>query len=200
MDRCGIEFVNFQHRIFLRVSGTYKVAFDAGVESEMQRVNQTLMGAGVPLLRLAAETVPAGDDYDGIGLEILYDTHDSNSNYSFEGREVLSVVFSRADAVAFVNAATDEARQEILSRTDLFVSGKPFGVALGQRNPIEPGSSEDRAVREAPDTSDSAVLVRASTAPRAASKVDATVEPVASAAAEVGVASPHVYQTRSSCR
>ncbi len=196
MDRDGIEFVNFQHRIVLKVSGIYKVAFDAGLKSENQRVTQTLMGAGVPLLRLAAETVPAGDDYDGIGLEILYDTHDSNSNYSFEGREVLSVVFSRADAVAFVNAATDEARQEILSRTDLFVSGKPFGVALGQRNPIEPGSSEDRAVREAPDTSDSAVLVRASTALRAASKVDATVEPVASVAADVEVANQHVEQAR----
>src|SRR5258708_7026293 len=60
MDRDGIEFVNFQHRIVLKVSGIYKVAFDAGLKSENQRVTQTLMGAGVPLLRLAAETVPAG--------------------------------------------------------------------------------------------------------------------------------------------
>src|SRR6202011_4329123 len=141
-----------------------------------------------------SETVPAGDDYDGIGLEILYDTHDSNSNYSFEGREVLSVVFSRGDALAFVNATTDEARQEILSRTDLFVSGKPFGVALGQRNPIEPGSSEDRAMHEAPDTTDSAVLVRASTALRAASNVETTAEPVASV--PVDAASQHVEQAR----
>jgi hypothetical protein len=194
-DRDGIEFVDFQHRIVLKVSGQYKVAFDAGLKSENQRVTQTLMGAVVPLLRMASETVPAGDDYDGIGLEILYDTHDSNSNYSFEGREVLSVVFSRSDAVAFVNAATDEARQEILSRTDLFVSGKPFGVALGQRNPIEPGSSEDRAMRTAPDTTDSAVLVRASTALRAASNVEATAEPVPLVAADVHVANQHVEQT-----
>ncbi len=176
MDRDGLEFVNFQHRIVLKVSGVYKVAFDASLKSENQRVTQTLMGAGVPLLRLAAQTVPAGDDYDGIGLEILYDTHDSNSEYSFEGREVLSVVFSRTDAVAFANAASDDVRQEILSRTDLFVSGKPFGVALGQRNPIEPGSSEDRAVNVAPDATDSAVLVRASAALRAAAKVDAPAE------------------------
>jgi len=195
MDRDGIEFVNFQHRIVLKVSGVYKVAFDADLKSENQRVTQTLMGAGVPLLRLASETVPAGDDYDAIGLEILYDTHDSNSNYSFEGREVLSVVFSRADAVAFVNATTDDARQEILSRTDLFVSGKPFGVALGQRNPIEPGSSEDRAMHEAPDTTDSAVLVRASTALRAASNVEATAEPVASVPVDVAV-NQHVEQAR----
>ena len=62
MDRDGIEFVNFQHRIVLKVSGIYKVAFDADMKSENQRVTQTLMGAGLPLLRLASETVPAGDD------------------------------------------------------------------------------------------------------------------------------------------
>jgi len=196
MDRDGLEFVNFQHRIVLKVSGIYKVAFDADLKSENQRVTQTLMGAGVPLLRLASETVPAGDDYDGIGLEILYDTHDSNSNYSFEGREVLSVVFSRADALAFVNAKTDDARQEILGRTYLYVSGKPFGLALGQRNPIEPGSSEDRAMHEAPDTSDSAVLTRASSALRAASNVEAIAEPAVAVAADVNAVNHHVEQAQ----
>jgi hypothetical protein len=177
MDRDGLEFVSFEHRIVLKVSGIYKVAFDAGLRTENQRVAQTLVGAGVPLLRMAAESVPEGGDYDGIGLEIVYNTHDSNNAYSFEGREVLSVVFSRADAVAFANATADATRQEILNRSDLYVSGKPFGVALGQRDPMDPGSSEERATRETPDGSNSAVLIRASAALRAASKGEAAEEP-----------------------
>jgi hypothetical protein len=177
MDRDGLEFVSFEHRIVLKVSGIYKVAFDAGLRTENQRVAQTLVGAGVPLLRMAAESVPEGGDYDGIGLEIVYNTHDSNNAYSFEGREVLSVVFSRADAVAFANATADATRQEILNRSDLYVSGKPFGVALGQRDPMDPGSSEERATRETPDGSNSAVLIRASAALRAASKGEAEEEP-----------------------
>jgi hypothetical protein len=177
MDRDGLEFVNFQHRIILKVSGIYKVAFDAGLRTENQRVAQTLEGAGVPLLRMAAEAVPEGNDYDGIGLEIVYNTHDSNSAYTFEGREVLSVVFNRADAVAFATATTDDARQEILNRSDLYVSGKPFGVALGQRDPMDPSSSEERATQETPDGSNSAVLIRASAALRAASKGDAAEVP-----------------------
>jgi hypothetical protein len=177
MDRDGIEFVNFEHRIVLKVSGIYKVAFDAGLKTENQRVAQTLEGAGVPLLRMAANAVPEGDDYDGIGIEILYNTHDSDHAYTFEGREVLSAVFSRADALAFVGATTDDARQEILNRSDLYVSGKPFGVALGQRDPMNPGSSEQRAARETPDGSNSAVLIRASAALREASKGDAAEEP-----------------------
>src|SRR5580692_3730528 len=79
MDRDGLEFVSFEHRIVLKVSGIYKVAFDAGLRTENQRVAQTLVGAGVPLLRMAAESVPEGGDYDGIGLEIVYNTHDSNN-------------------------------------------------------------------------------------------------------------------------
>jgi hypothetical protein len=173
MDRDGIEFVDFQRRIVLKVSGVYKVAFDAGLKTENQRVAQTLEGAGVPLLRMAAEAVPAGDDYDGIGIEILYNTHDSDNAYTFEGREVLSAIFSRADALAFASATTDDARQEILNRSDLYVSGKPFGVALSQRDPMNAGSSEERAARETPDGSNSAVLIRASAALRAASKGDA---------------------------
>jgi len=192
MDRDGLEFVSFEHRIILKVSGIYQVAFDAGLRSENQRVAQTLEGAGVPLLRMAAEGVPAGDDYDGIGLEIVYNTHDTNSAYSFEGREVLSAVFSRADALAFVNSNSDAVRQDILNRSDLYVSGKPFGLALGQRDPMDPGSSEDTAKRVRADQTDSAILVRASAALRAAAKEDVGAEATVAATRNVDVASAAV--------
>ncbi len=194
MDRDGLEFVNFQHRTILKVSGVYKAAFEAGLQTENVRATRILEGAGLPLLRMAADTVPDSDDYDGIGLEILYGTRDTNSAYYFEGREVLSVVFSREDARAFAKATTNDARQEILNRSDLYVNGKAFGVALGQRDPIDPGSSdpgssEDRAVRETAQGTDSAVLVRASLALRAASKGDTSVEPAADEMAQLAAKS-----------
>src|ERR1700757_880583 len=33
MDRDGLEFVNFQHRIVLKVSGIYQAAFEAGLQT-----------------------------------------------------------------------------------------------------------------------------------------------------------------------
>jgi hypothetical protein len=142
MDRDGIEFVNFQHRIVLKVSGIYQVAFEAGLQAENVRATRTLVDAGIPLLRMASNAVPGSDDYDGIGLEIVYGTRDTNSAYQFEGREVLSAVFSRADALALANAKNDVERQEILNRSDVYVNGQPFGVALGQHDPIGTNSSE----------------------------------------------------------
>ncbi len=165
MDRDGLEFVNFQHRTVLKVSGVYKAAFEAGLQTENVRATRVLEGAGIPLVRMVAQAVPNSDDYDGIGIEILYNTRDTNNAYSFEGREVLSAVFSRADAAALASATTQEARQEILNRSDVYVNGQAFGVALGKHEPITPEVKEDRddeIARAEAKLAESAKLVRAS--------------------------------------
>ena len=164
-DRDGLEFVNFQHRIVLKVSGVYRAAFQAGLQTENVRATRILEGAGIPLLRMVSQSVPDSDDYDGIGLEILYNTRDTNNAYSVEGKEVLSAVFSRSDAAAFANATTDAARQEILNRSDVYVNGQTFGVALGQHDPVAPVAREDKddeLARAEAKLVESAKLVRAS--------------------------------------
>ena len=47
------------------------------------------------------------------------------------------VVFDRADAFAFQNARDDSERQEILNRSQIFVDGKEFGLALNQKAPFD---------------------------------------------------------------
>jgi hypothetical protein len=78
---------------------------------------------------------------------------------------VLSAVFSRADAAALASATTQETRQEILNRSDVYVNGQAFGIALGQHNPIVPEAKEDRddeIARAETKLAESAKLVRAS--------------------------------------
>src|SRR5947209_8227968 len=181
LDRDGLEFVNFQHRIVLKVSGVYQVAFEAGLQAENVRATRTLVDAGIPLLRMTADAVPGSDDYDGIGLEIKYGTRDTDSAYRFEGREVLSAVFSRADALALGHAKSDAERQEILNRSDVYVNGQPFGVALGQRDPIGPSEATwSGAAKAAPAKSadtDGDELARAATLLRASMSRDAAEKP-----------------------
>lgn len=168
MDRDGLEFVNFQHQTVLKVSGIYRAAFEAGLQTENVRATRVLEGAGIPLLRMVARSVPNSDDYDGIGIEILYNTRDTNNAYSFEGKEVLSAVFSRADAVALADATTQAARQEILSRSEIYVNGQAFGVALGKHDPIIPETKEDRddeIARAEVKLAESAKLLRVSVSP-----------------------------------
>jgi hypothetical protein len=165
MDRDGLEFVSFQHRVVLKVSGVYQAAFEAGLQTENVRATRVLEGAGIPLVRMVSQAVPESDDYDGIGIEILYNTRDTNNAYSFEGREVLSAVFSRADAAALASATTQVARQEILNRADVYVNGQAFGVALGKHDPIIPEAKEDRddeIARAETKLAESAKLVSAS--------------------------------------
>ncbi len=148
-DRDGIEFVYFQDRLLLKVSGIYGAALNAQQMTENQRASRVLQDVIVPVLRLVTQTIPPNVDCDGIGFEIMYDARDVSKTYDYEGREALVVVFSRDDAFAYARATGDAARQEILNRSDIYVDGKEFGLALGQRNPLNVESLERSVPRQA---------------------------------------------------
>ncbi len=154
-DRNGIEFVYFEGRVVLKVSGSYHAAFNSTLLTENERAGRTFQDVVVPILRLVTQQIPTDIDCDGIGFEILYDTRDANNTYDFEGQEVLTAVFDRSDAFAFLNTPDDTKRQEILNRSDIFVNGKDFGLALGHRNPFNVQALERSVPRQARTSSPS---------------------------------------------
>jgi hypothetical protein len=137
LDSNGIEFVYFQQHVVLKVSGFYRVAFDSIQLNQNARARQTFEQAVMPVLRLVTQQVPKNYDYDGLGFEILYDARDKSGAYDYEGHEVLTAVFGRDDAFALAQATTVAARQEILNRSNVFVNGKEFGLALEQSDPLD---------------------------------------------------------------
>jgi hypothetical protein len=137
LDSNGIEFVAFQDKIVLKVSGFYRVAFNSMQVTQNGRASQTLQAAVLPILRLVTEKIPENYDYDAIGFEILYDARDSSGSYDYEGHEVLTAVFNRDDAFALARTTSDAEQQEILSRSDIFVNGKEFALGLGQAEPMQ---------------------------------------------------------------
>lgn len=146
-DSNGIEFVYFQHRVVLKISGLYRAAFDSTKLSENERASRTLQDTVAPILQLVARQIPSSADCDGIGFEIVYDTRDAGRAYDYEGKEVLTLVLTRDDAFTYANSATDAERQEILNRADVFVNGNDFGLALGQRDPIDVQALDREAPR-----------------------------------------------------
>lgn len=137
LDSNGLEFVVFQQRIVLKVSGFYRVAFNSMQVTQGGRATQTFKQAVLPILQLITEQMPQNYDYDAIGFEILYDARDSSGSYDYEGHEVLTTVISRDDAFSLVQASTDAERQEILERSDVFVNGKGLELALGPHDPAD---------------------------------------------------------------
>ena len=162
LDSNGVEFVFFQKRVVLKISGIYKVAFNPTQLSKNERASRTFEDAVVPILRLVAQQIPQSADCDGIGFEVVYDTRDANRSYDYEGQEVLTVVFSRDDAFTYANATGDAERQQLLNRSDIFVDGKEFGLALGQREPLDVQALERSVPRQAVEGSSS---IPASAAP-----------------------------------
>jgi hypothetical protein len=137
LDSNGIEFVYFQNRVVLKISGFYRVAFNSMQLSENGRARQTLQEAVLPILQLVAQQIPQSVECDGIGFEILYNTRDTSSSYDFEGQEVLTIIINRDDAFKLAEATTNADRQVILDRSDVFVNSKTFELALGQSDPPE---------------------------------------------------------------
>ena len=148
-DSNGIEFVYFEGREILKISGIYSAAFNAAQLSKNERASRTFQDVVVPILLLVAQRIPANIGCDGIGFEIVYDARDANNTYDYEGQESLTAVFDREDAFAYPNAAGDAERQEILNRSDIFVDGKGFGLALGQRDPLNVQALERSVPRQA---------------------------------------------------
>ena len=136
LDPRGIEFVYFQNRMLLKTSGFYTAAFNSDQLSENERASRTFQEVVVPILGLVGNQLALDMKCDGVGFEIAYHVRAANKSSDFEGREILAVVFDRADAVAFVSASGNEQRQAILNRSGIYVDAKPFKLALGQKDPL----------------------------------------------------------------
>lgn len=135
-DSRGIEFVYFQNRVVLKISGIYSAAYNADQLTQNERASRTFRDVITPILQLVVEQIPRDVDCDDIGFEIVYHAHTSSKNYDYEGKEVLTAVLDRADAFALVSAPERE-RQDILNRSRIYVNGKDFGLALDQIDPFD---------------------------------------------------------------
>jgi hypothetical protein len=136
-DARGIEFVFFHDRTLLKISGSYNAAFSADLLTQNQRASRTFSDVIQPILLLASQTIPADVDCDGIGFEISFHVRTRTQNFDYEGKEILVVVFDRADAFAFANASSDSQRKEILDRSEVYLDGKDYGLALGAADPVD---------------------------------------------------------------
>jgi hypothetical protein len=135
-DSRGLEFVRFQDRVLLKVTGNYNAAYDTLRLTQNERAAATFRTVVLPILNVMIAVLPDDLSCDGIGFEISHHTRTRDRSYDFEGKEILVVVFDREDAWTMSRAATDAERQEILNRSKVFVSGKDFGLSLTERDPL----------------------------------------------------------------
>src|ERR1700687_2771707 len=135
-DSRGLEFVRFQDRVILKVTGNYNAAYDAARLTQNERAANTFRAVVLPILNLAVAALPPDLACDGIGFEISHHTRARDRSYDYEGKENVVVVLDRDDAWALSRASTDHERQEILNRSKVFISGKDFGLSLTERDPL----------------------------------------------------------------
>src|SRR6202795_4951337 len=154
-DSRGLEFVRFQDRVILKVTGNYNAAYDTNRMTQNERAAGTFRTVILPVLDLATAALPHDVACDGIGFEISYHARSRERSYDFEGKENLLLVLDRIDAWALSSATTDAARQEILNRSKIYVSGTDFGISLTERDPLNV-QSLPRSIPAKPDATSTA--------------------------------------------
>lgn len=135
-DSRGIEFVRFQDRAILKVTGNYNAAYESTRLTQNERAAGTFRTVVLPILNLVTETLPEDLACDGIGFEISHHARTRNRSFDYEGKEILVVVLRREDAWALSRASADSERQEIVNRSRVYVSGTDFGLSLTERDPL----------------------------------------------------------------
>jgi hypothetical protein len=137
VDGRGLEFVNFHDQIVLKVTGNYQAAFDADRLTANQRSGRVFNDVVYQVLEVLPGYFSAADEFDAVGFEICYHVRRKAPHYEYEGKEILVAVLSKADALRYAAAQTDSERQEILNRSEIFLNGQPFGLALSGSEPFD---------------------------------------------------------------
>jgi hypothetical protein len=135
-DSRGLEFVRFQDRVILKVTGNYNAAYDTARLTQNERAAATFRTVVLPVLGQVTAALPQDLACDGIGFEISHHARTRDRAYDYEGKEILVVVLDRDDAWALSRASTDPERQEIVNRSKVFLSGKDYGLSLTERDAL----------------------------------------------------------------
>jgi hypothetical protein len=134
-DTRGLEFVRFRDRVTLKATGNYNAAYDSKQFTRNERAARTFRDVILPLLQILTRNIPPDVDCDSIGFEVAFHVRDVAKSYDYEGKDILVVVLDRKDAFQMVLEKDDNARQEILNRSMVFLGGEEYGLSLLDRDP-----------------------------------------------------------------
>ncbi len=136
-DTRGLEFVLFHGRLVLKLTGNYNAAYSAEVLTANQRAARLFDDVIRPVLRVFRENFTPGDRFDDFGVEIAYHVRTRGHGFEYEGKEILVVVMAKSDALNFPLGEDEAKQQVVLNRSEIYLDGKPLGLALGSREPFD---------------------------------------------------------------
>ena len=135
-DTRGLEFRRFRDRITLKATGNYNAAYDSKQFTRNERAARTFRDVFLPILQVITRNIPPDVDCDAIGIEVGFHVRDVGKSYDYEGRDILVIVLERKDGFQMVLEKDDNARQEILNRSLVFLGGEEYGLSLLDRDPM----------------------------------------------------------------
>ncbi|MBZ5536514.1 MAG: hypothetical protein LAO31_11205 [Acidobacteriia bacterium] len=148
-DQRGLEFVNFHGRTVLKITGNYNASYSADLLTSNQRTNRVFDEIIAPILRILPTYFSNRDGFNFLGFEISYHVRRRTQGYEYEGRENFVLVMNRSDALGYSALKEGSLKQEALSRSETYLNGKEFVLALGQKDSIDLETRDHTSVNPA---------------------------------------------------
>jgi hypothetical protein len=158
-DTRGLEFRRFKDRVVLKATGNYNAAYDSKQLTRNERAARTFHDVFLPIFQVITQNIPPDIDCDAIGIEVAFHVRDRQKSYDYEGQDILVVVLDRKDAFQMALENNDNARQEILDRSLVYLGGEEYGLSLLDRDP----TIVDQQARSKTAQTDAASTARGST-------------------------------------
>jgi hypothetical protein len=194
-DSRGLEFVKFHDRTVLKVTGNYNAAYNTKKLTRNERAARTFRDIILLALQVITQTIPPDANFDSVGFEISYHAREHDKSFDYEGKETLVIVFDRKDAFLMSESTNDPARQDILTRSLIYIGGDDYGLNLLDRDPTVV-DSQSRTKSQKIDASSTA---SASTSVSRLSRTNPNLPPgsmVAADSSPVALAKPDLSQAK----
>src|SRR5208283_1426687 len=134
-DSRGLEFVKFQDRTVLKVTGNYSAAYNTEKLTRNERGVRTFRDIILPCLQVITQTIPPDGNFDSVGFEIAYHAREHDKAFDYEGKETMVMVFDLKDAFLMSQTTNDQSKQDILNRSMIYIGGEDYGLNLLERDP-----------------------------------------------------------------
>jgi hypothetical protein len=176
-DTRGLEFVKFHERVVLKITGVYGAAYHADRLTQNERASRVFQDVIVPILQILPKEIPADVKCDAVGFEISYHVRRRNGNYDYEGKENLVTLFDKADSFDYFKSSRESVRQDILNRSEIYLNGKEFGLALGEREALNVEGLDRSAAHQPTPATEPVHEVTQSSSDARVSRIDQDLPP-----------------------
>jgi hypothetical protein len=164
-DQRSIRFDLFQRTTVLAITGNYYASYSANRMNAEERLKETFQRVIAPILEVEVPHFPDDSEFSAFAIEVSHHVRRKVMGMTSEVPENMTVVIPVVAAQRYVDAKTEDQKEEAILDAEIFLNGEPYSLWLregappenwNERNPAKSSSHSQIAATASAPSSDPA--------------------------------------------